>query len=111
MNQAVKTGLSIIDATTAMEGDGPTSGTLVDMGLIVAGTSTLAADMVGAALMGFDINEIPALNLAHETGMNPKFLGDIEICGLNIEQCKRQFVKPNIYKWTDINKSWGIREI
>jgi len=111
MNQAVTTGLSIIDATTAMEGNGPSSGTLVDMGLIVAGTSPLATDMVGAALMGFDISEIPFLILAHETGMHPNQMEDIEIRGLNIAECKRQFVKPAISKWTDINKWWGVKEI
>ena len=46
MNSAVKTGLSVIDASSAMEGDGPTGGTLVDMGLIIAGTSPLVTDMV-----------------------------------------------------------------
>jgi uncharacterized protein (DUF362 family) len=111
MNQAVITGLSIIDATSAMEGNGPSSGTLVDMGLIVAGTSPLATDMVGAALMGFDPSEIPFLKLAHEIGMFPKLLEDIEIRGLHIAECKRQFVKPDISKWTDINKWWGVKEV
>ena len=69
MNNAVKTGLSVIDATSAMQGNGPFNGTLVDMGLIIAGTSPLATDMVGAALMGFGMDEIPVLNLAHKSGM------------------------------------------
>jgi uncharacterized protein (DUF362 family) len=111
MNRAVKTGLSIIDATSAMEGDGPSSGTLVDMGLIVAGTSPLATDMVGSALMGFDTSEIPAIKLAHELGLKPVSMESIEIRGLQILQCRRQFVRPNIYRWTDINQMWGVREI
>jgi uncharacterized protein (DUF362 family) len=111
MNHAVTTGLSIIDATTAMEGNGPSSGTLVDMGLIVAGTSPLATDMVGATLMGFEFSDIPFLRLAHETGMHPNQMEDIEVRGLNIAECKRQFVKPTISKWTDINKWWGVKEI
>ncbi len=111
MNRAVKTGLSVIDATSAMEGNGPFDGTLVDMGLIIAGTSPLAADMVGATLMGFEINEIPAFNLAHDAGMIPGNLSDIEIRGLSIEQNKRNFIKPKISKWTDINKFWGIKEL
>jgi uncharacterized protein (DUF362 family) len=111
INNAVKTGLSIIDASTAMEGDGPTGGTLVDMGLIIAGTSPLVADMVGASLMGFELNDIPTIVLAHKTGMLPAALDDIEIRGLRIDQCKRQFVKPNVTKWTDINKVWGVKEL
>jgi uncharacterized protein (DUF362 family) len=111
MNNAVKTGLSVIDASTAMEGNGPTDGTLVDMGLIIAGTCPLATDMVGSLLMGFELNEVPAIALAHKTGMLPSALDDIEIRGLKIDQCKRQFVKPTIMKWADINKLWGVQEL
>jgi uncharacterized protein (DUF362 family) len=111
MNNAVRTGLSVIDASTAMEGNGPSNGTLVDMELIIAGTSPLAADMAGALLMGFELNEIPAIVLAHKTGMLPSSLDDIEIRGLSIDQCKRQFVRPDVTKWTDINKVWGAKEL
>lgn len=111
MNRAVKTGLSVIDATSAMQGNGPFNGTLIDMGLIIAGTSPLATDMVGATLMGFEINEIPALSLAHKSGMVPGNLTDIEIRGLSIEQTKRKFIRPMVSKWTDINKFWGVKEL
>jgi uncharacterized protein (DUF362 family) len=94
-----------------MEGNGPSDGTLVDMGLIIAGTCPLATDMVGAVLMGFEIDVIPAIVLAHKSGMLPDTFDEIEIRGLRIEQCKRQFVKPNIMKWKDINKFWGVREL
>lgn len=110
MNNAVKTGLSVIDASSAMEGNGPSDGTLVDMGLIIAGTSPLAADIAGTLLMGFDPDEVPAINLAHKTGMLPSSIDEIEIRGLKIHQCMRKFRKPDIYKWTDINKSWGVKE-
>jgi uncharacterized protein (DUF362 family) len=111
MNSAVKTGLSVIDASSAMEGDGPTGGTLVDMGLIIAGTSPLATDMVGASLMGFELNEIPAIVLAHKTGVLPTSLNNIEIRGLSIDRSRRPFVKPNIVKWTDISNSFGAKEL
>jgi uncharacterized protein (DUF362 family) len=111
MNRAVKTGLSIIDATTAMEGNGPTGGNLVDMGLIIAGTSPLATDMVGASLMGFGVEEIPAFRLAHKIGMVPGNLDEIEIRGLTIEESKRKFVKPEIVKWSNINSFYGNKEL
>ena len=111
MNNAVKTGLSVIDATSAMQGNGPFNGTLIDMGLIIAGTSPLATDMVGATLMGFRIEEIPVLSLAHKSGMKPANLADIEIRGLTIEQTKRNFIRPTVSKWTDINKFWGNKEL
>jgi uncharacterized protein (DUF362 family) len=111
MNNAMKTGLSVIDASMAMEGNGPMDGTLVNMGLIIAGTSPLATDMVGALLMGFELNEIPAIILAHKSGMLPISPDDIEIRGLSIDQCKRHFIKPSISKWEDINKFWGVKEL
>lgn len=111
MNNAVRTGLSVIDASSAMEGNGPSDGTLVDMGLIIAGTSPLATDMVGASLMGFNPEEIPAIVLAHESGMSPSDLDEIEIRGLRIDECKRRFIRPDVSKWTDINEFWGVKEL
>jgi uncharacterized protein (DUF362 family) len=111
MNRAVKTGLSVIDASSAMEGNGPFNGTLIDMNLIIAGTSPLAADMVGAMIMGFETDEIPAISLAHKSGLKPQSLSEVEIRGLGIEQVRRRFVRPYISKWTDINKFWGVKEI
>ncbi len=111
MNRAVKTGLSIIDATTAMEGNGPTGGNLIDMGLIIAGTNPLATDMVGATLMGFGIDEIPTFRLAHKIGMEPGNLDEIEIKGLTIQESRRNFAKPEIVKWSNINSFYGIKEL
>jgi uncharacterized protein (DUF362 family) len=107
VNRSVPTGLSVIDATLAMEGNGPTAGTPVELGLIIAGTSPLATDMVGASIMGFEVNEIPMFRLAHKLSMTPKTLSDIDIRGLSIEQTKRPFVRPDIVKWTD----FGYKEI
>jgi uncharacterized protein (DUF362 family) len=107
INNAVKTGLSVIDATTAMEGNGPTAGTLVEMGLIIAGTNPLATDMVGAALMGFEIIEIPAFTLAHKMQIEPKTLDEIDIRGLTIEQTRRRFVRPEIIQWSN----FGYKEL
>jgi uncharacterized protein (DUF362 family) len=111
MNRIINSGLSIIDASVAMEGNGPAAGTLVDMGLIVAGTSPLATDMVGATLMGFKLNEIPSIVVSHKSGLLPLSLNDIELRGYGIEECSRKFARPDIYRWTDINKLWGYKEI
>jgi uncharacterized protein (DUF362 family) len=53
MVRANKLGLVVIDASTAMEGNGPDAGDLVNMNLIIAGTNPLATDMVAANVMGF----------------------------------------------------------
>jgi uncharacterized protein (DUF362 family) len=111
MVRANRTGLAVIDASTAMEGDGPTQGTLVAMNLIVAGTNPLAADMVASALMGIDPAGVPTFNCAHRAGMHPRSLQEIEIRGPAIDQVKRSFVKPNVVPWTAINGFWGTEEL
>jgi uncharacterized protein (DUF362 family) len=111
MVRANKLGLVVIDASMAMEGEGPTMGSLVKMDLIIAGTNPLATDMVAANIMGFESHEIPTFNCAIKSGMKPSEINEIEIRGEAIKSVKRQFVRPQILKWTDINKSWGLREI
>jgi uncharacterized protein (DUF362 family) len=111
MVRANRMGLSVIDASSAMQGNGPTMGTLVHMNLIVAGTNPLATDMVGAALMGIGPEEVPALTHAHRAGMAPGTLDTIEVRGLSIEQAKRPFVRANVVPWTSISKLWGVKEL
>jgi uncharacterized protein (DUF362 family) len=108
---ANKLGLVVIDASMAMEGNGPTGGSLVKMDLIMAGTNPLATDMVAASIMGFEPTEIPTFTWAIKSGMRPSDINEIEIRGETIKSVRRKFVKPNILHWSDINKSWGVKEI
>jgi uncharacterized protein (DUF362 family) len=111
MVRANRMGLSVVDGTTAMEGDGPTGGSLVDMGLIVAGTSPLATDIVAAHLMGFELEEVPALTWARRIGMRPADLDGIELRGERPEDVRRTFRKPNVVAWNSIRDFWGVKEL
>jgi uncharacterized protein (DUF362 family) len=111
MMQANKMGLTVIDGSMAMEGNGPTEGSLVKMDVIIAGTNPLATDMVAANVMGFHPSEIPTFTWANKLGMQPDNINDIEIRGEKIENVKRNFIKPNVVPWTAINKDWGVKEI
>jgi hypothetical protein len=77
------------------------------MGLIIAGTSPLAADMVGASIMGFEIDDIPVFRVARDFKMTPSAMSEIEIRGLSVNQTKRKFLKPDIVTWGD----FGYKEI
>ena len=66
MVRANKLGLVVIDASTAMEGQGPSRGPLVKTDLIIAGTNPLATDMVAAKIMGFEPQEIPTFTWARK---------------------------------------------
>jgi uncharacterized protein (DUF362 family) len=111
MVRANKLGLVVIDASMAMEGNGPSMGPLVKMNLIVAGTNPLATDMVAASLMGFEPDEIPTFAWANKAGMRPSSLDEIEIRGEPLERTRRPFARPKVLPWKAIRGAWGNKEI
>jgi uncharacterized protein (DUF362 family) len=111
MVKANKLGLTVIDGSMAMEGEGPSAGKLVKMDLIIAGCNPLATDMVAAATMGYDPGDIPTFTVAHRTGMKPDSLENIEIRGEKIEAVRRNFVRAHIVPYHDIKKWFGAKEV
>jgi uncharacterized protein (DUF362 family) len=111
MVRANKLGLVVVDASMAMEGNGPENGTLVKMDLIIAGTNPLATDMVAAYIMGFSPVEIPTFLWANQAGMQPQRLTQIEVRGESMESVRRKFVRPNLAKWSDVAEIFGGREL
>jgi uncharacterized protein (DUF362 family) len=73
--------LAVIDGFEAMEGNGPSDGTLVPLQVALVGTDALAADVVGAALMGFDADEIGYLHYCKQMGLGAGDLERIKIVG------------------------------
>jgi len=83
--------LSVIDGTTGMEGDGPTKGKPVNLGLCIAGTDFLAVDTITARIMGFDPGEIGYLSYLCSLGMGVHEVDRIEILGEKLADCVRPF--------------------
>lgn len=83
--------LTIIDATTAMEGEGPFAGELVDLGLVIAGNNVVSTDACAAAVMGIEPSSIDHLRLASEKGLGTINLDQIEVRGESIEAVRRPF--------------------
>ncbi len=111
MAKANKMGLTVIDASTAMEGNGPSGGPLVKMNLIIAGTNPLATDMVAAEVMGIHPEEVPTFALAHTSGMKPAKIEEIEVRGEKIESVQRKFVRANVVPWNSIHDYFGAKEV
>lgn len=110
MVKATKLGLTVIDASTAMQAQGPSTGMggeLVDMGVIVAGTNALATDMVGARAMGFEPQEISTFQWAWKAGMKPLTLEEIELRGSRLEEVSRPFKRPVVVPYKDLSPWWG----
>lgn len=110
MVKASKIGLTVIDATTAMEGQGPSMGPgvkLVKMNLIIASKNALAADMVASNAMGFDTSEVDTFRWAWKAGMKPTTMSDIQIVGEKLADVRKQFLKPNVVPYTQIKDWYG----
>jgi uncharacterized protein (DUF362 family) len=106
MVRANKLGLVVVDASTAMQGQGPSvydGGQLVKMDLIIAGTNPLATDMVAASIMGFRPEEISTFVWAWKAGMRPKNLNEIEIRGKKLQDVRKNFLRPTVYPWAAIS--------
>jgi uncharacterized protein (DUF362 family) len=111
MVRANKLGLTVVDGSMAMEGDGPGEGELLKMDVIVAGVNPLATDMVAADIMGFKPRQIPTFTVAHKAGMGPASLDEIKVRGVSRDEARRKFAKPNMTSWKNIRDVWGVKEL
>lgn len=73
--------LFIVDAVVGMEGNGPASPDLRDIGKILASDNAVAMDAVMATMMGLDPERLPFLKKAKTCGLGDYDLDRIEIDG------------------------------
>jgi uncharacterized protein (DUF362 family) len=85
--------LTIMDARTGIEGNGPTKGKPVKMGLMLTGNDALAIDIVAAKVMMLNW-KITYLNyIASKVGLQEE---DIDVEGLPITSVAHRFEPPRI---------------
>ncbi|HOS60596.1 MAG TPA: DUF362 domain-containing protein, partial [Syntrophorhabdaceae bacterium] len=85
--------LFIVDAVVGMEGNGPASPELRNIGLILASDNAVALDAVIASMMGCDPASLRFLQKAKEAGLGDYDLGNIDIVG-EIKQLKNFKLPP-----------------
>jgi len=90
--------LNVVDAVIGMEGEGPTTGDPVELGVVIAGEDALAVDMVASAVIGWGPLDAGTNFLAAERGIGPSSLDGIEVLGESIEDVERRFRKPRIHQ-------------
>jgi uncharacterized protein (DUF362 family) len=83
--------LSVIDGFQGMEGDGPINGTPVDHRVCVVSTDYLAADTVGANLMGIDPANIGYLTYLATAKVGESDLTKMEILGEPVEKLAKKY--------------------
>lgn len=73
--------LTIVDGIIAMEGDGPSSGVIRQMNLIMAGEDAVAIDSCLAKIMGVEPLDILVTKEAYEAKLGEADLSKIEVMG------------------------------
>jgi uncharacterized protein (DUF362 family) len=90
----LKPRLTVMDARTALEGNGPTKGKPVKMNLMLTSNSALATDMIASKIMGLHLEEISYLRyIAAKTGLRQE---DVTVRGLQVSEVARNFERPII---------------
>ena len=83
--------LAVIDGYEGMEGNGPAGGTAIASRMAIASLDALAADTVGATVMGFDAEIIPYLKFLNQGGFGQGNIMDIEVGGTPLSEFKMKF--------------------
>jgi uncharacterized protein (DUF362 family) len=83
--------LSVIDGFEGMEGNGPIGGTKVDHRVCVVSTDYLAADSVGASLMGIDPANIGYIAYLATAKAGESDLGKMEILGEPVAKLAKRY--------------------
>ncbi len=82
----------VMDATVAMEGNGPNRGIAIPMNLVLASNDLLATDKLCAEIMGIDWTGISYLKFIDTYFRREEI--ETQIIGENIEALKRPFLTP-----------------
>jgi uncharacterized protein (DUF362 family)/Pyruvate/2-oxoacid:ferredoxin oxidoreductase delta subunit len=104
-----KPGLSIADGVYAMHGNGPATGPLFNLGVIMASQDGVALDAVAASIFGYEPRQVPHIRIAGELELGETDLAKIElvgdpppkVSGLMLPTAFLQSVVPEfILRWT-----------
>lgn len=87
----LKPKFALMDATTAMEGNGPNRGIPVPINLLLASPDLLTLDKVATQIMEIDWKQVAHLRLLDRNSQEEL---EAQIIGESIESVKRQFLMP-----------------
>ncbi len=91
----IKPNLTIMDGIVGMEGDGPTQGTLRQIGVVLASEDAVSLDAVCAQMMGLDPIEIPIIKSCIKKRLGYGDPSEIEILGVPLRGIKiPHFILP-----------------
>ncbi|MHA2288314.1 MAG: DUF362 domain-containing protein [Promethearchaeota archaeon] len=88
--------LTVIDGYYCMEGQGPTSGEVVKLDIILAGYDGVALDSAVCKIIGLNPSEILYLDKAEQKNLGTTNFDNIEFLGEPIESVHRKFKRPKL---------------
>ena len=93
--------LSIMDAVIGMEGNGPGNGDPVQLGALLASTSTIALDTVATTMVNLPEQRVWTQRVARESGRQGLSINDIDLHGAALAELQTTNFRPA--KNSDIN--------
>jgi uncharacterized protein (DUF362 family)/Pyruvate/2-oxoacid:ferredoxin oxidoreductase delta subunit len=93
--------LNIVDAVTAMEGNGPGSGDPIHVGALIGGPSCIAVDRVALELTGLPKERVYPQLAAERMKLDGSHLEDVELLGDPLDDLRHERFRPS--KQTDVN--------
>jgi uncharacterized protein (DUF362 family) len=85
--------LAVTAGHPAMVGYGPIGGKTIETGLVIASTDPLAADAVGAQLLGFEVQGVRHLWEAARLGVGDPYIENYEFPGLDLKEAFTLFTE------------------
>src|SRR5688572_6022476 len=85
--------LAITVGHPAMIATGPTGGIPVETGIVIASTDALAADVVGARLLGFEVQGVRHLWEAGRLGIGETDMDALDFPAMSFEEAAMAFTK------------------
>ena len=96
LNSVVRPHLAVIDAITGIEGNGPSSGEIINkLDVIITGNDPVATDVIGSTFMGIDPKKIGHIAMAGIKGLGETDISKIIFSGVPLNEFKRNFRLPD----------------
>jgi uncharacterized protein (DUF362 family) len=100
--------LAVIDGFVGMEGDGPVNGDPVEWKMAAAGCNAVSVDCLVSGLMGFPAENVGYLYYLSEKGYGVRNLSDMNVCGENPENIRKNFAPHPAISW---QRTWPNQKV
>ena len=92
----MKPQMAILDAVVGMEGSGPVSGKLRDIGVVMTSRDSVALDTIAQAMIGLKPFDVPTTKAAAKRNLGVSSLKEIEVLGEPLEEVRiNNFILPS----------------